>query len=146
MFYKFQINSQKNYKVKKKNIPSTATHDKNFQGSNKGTYLENYTVFRVKWCTYLPGSPKLNKQANPKDAVFRITGGKILAGSQACQMENLFWMAKCYEIVKFLDLTHRLTQCYNFQFILRKFNRRSWFTSSNELPPTRPTDGSKKFL
>ena len=83
----------------------------------------NYTVFRARWCTYLPGSPKLNKQANPKDAVFRITGGKILAGSQACQMENLFWMAKCYEIVKFLDLTQRLTQRYNFQFILNKLNR-----------------------
>ena len=77
-------------------------------------YLEYYTVFRVKWCTYLPGSPKLNKQANPIIAFFRITGGKNLAGSQACQMENLFWMAKCYEIVKFLGLTQRPTQCYMY--------------------------------
>ena len=38
-------------------------------------------------------------------------------------MENLFWIAKCYEIVKILGLTQRPTQCYNFQFILRKLNR-----------------------
>ena len=111
-------------------IPSSATFSfvrkKKYRQTEKQTQIWEsivYTVFRVKWCTYLPGSPKLNKQANPKDAVFRITGGKNLAGSQACQMENLFWMAKCYEIVKFLGLTQRPTQCYNFQFILRKLNR-----------------------
>ena len=68
-----------------------------------------YTVFRVKWFTYLPGSPKLTKQSNPNNAVFRITGGKILAGSQACEMENLFWIPKCYKIVNFLGLTQRPT-------------------------------------
>ena len=73
-----------------------------------------YTVFRVKRITYLPGSPKLNKQANPIIAVFRITCGNSLAGSQACQMENLFLMAKYYENVKFLGITQRSTQFYNF--------------------------------